>query len=43
MFWHWLLTYRRRSLPRVISAITVNARDADVYLLRKPRDARAGP
>jgi len=39
-FWRWLVSYRRRSLPRVMAAIAANAPDADRYLLRKPRDVR---
>jgi hypothetical protein len=37
-FWRWLISYRRRSLPTVLAAIAVHAPDADVYLLRRPRD-----
>jgi adenylate kinase family enzyme len=40
VFWRWLIFYRRRSLPAVMAAIAANARDADVYVLRKPRDVR---
>jgi adenylate kinase family enzyme len=40
VFWRWLVSYRRRSLPGVRAAIVAHARDADVYLLRKPRDVR---
>ena len=40
VFWRWLVSYRRRSLPVVNAAIAVHARDADIYLLRKPRDVR---
>jgi adenylate kinase family enzyme len=39
-FWRWLISYRRRSLPAVLAAIAVHARDADVYLLRRPRDVQ---
>jgi hypothetical protein len=35
-----LISYRRRSLPTVLAAIAVHARDADVYLLRGPRDVQ---
>jgi adenylate kinase family enzyme len=38
-FWAWLCTYRRRSLPSVMEAISRNAPDADVHVLRTPRDA----
>ena len=40
VFWRWLVSYRRRSLPAVWAAIAAHARDADVYLLCKPRDVR---
>jgi adenylate kinase family enzyme len=40
VFWRWLVSYRRRSIPGVRAAIAAHARDADVYLLRKPRDVR---
>ena len=40
VFWRWLVSYRRRSLPAVMAAVAANARDANVYLLRKPRDVR---
>ena len=39
-FWRWLDFLPRRSLPGVMASIAVHARDADVYLLRKPRDVR---
>jgi len=39
-FWRWLVSYRRRSLPAVTAAIAANAPDADVYLMRNPRDVR---
>jgi adenylate kinase family enzyme len=39
-FWQWLVSYRRRSLPVVTAAIAASAPDADVYLLRNPRDVR---
>lgn len=39
-FWRWLISYRRRSLPAVMAAIAVHARDAEIELLRKPRDVR---
>jgi adenylate kinase family enzyme len=40
VFWRWLVTYRRRSLPRVMAAIAAHARDADLHVLRHPRDVR---
>ena len=40
VFWRWLVSYRHRSLPGVRAAIVAHARDADVYLLCKPRDVR---
>jgi adenylate kinase family enzyme len=39
-FWRWLISYRRRGLPTVMAAMAVHARDAEIYLLRKPRDVR---
>ena len=39
-FWRWLISYRRRRLPTVMAAMAVHARDAEIYLLRKPRDVR---
>jgi adenylate kinase family enzyme len=40
VFWRWLVTYRRRSLPRVMAAIAADAGDADLHILRHPRDVR---
>jgi adenylate kinase family enzyme len=40
VFWRWLVSYRRHSLPTVMGAIAAYASDADFYLLRKPRDVR---
>ena len=40
VFWRWLVTYRRRSLPRVMAAIAAHAGDADLHVLRHPRDVR---
>jgi len=39
-FWRWLISYRRRSLPALLAAIGLHARDADVYVLREPRGVR---
>lgn len=39
-FWGWVICYRRRSLPRITGAIAADARDADVHVLRNPRDVR---
>ncbi|MDG4827694.1 hypothetical protein O7627_00045 [Solwaraspora sp. WMMD1047] len=36
-FWRWVLTYRRRSLPTVMTAIANNAAHADLRVLRSPR------
>ena len=36
-FWHWLLTYRRRSLPTVLAAVAEHAEHAEVHVLRGPR------
>lgn len=37
-FWRWLIGYRRRSLPVVMTAITRYAPTADVHLLHSPRE-----
>lgn len=37
-FWRWVWAYRRRSLPRVMQAITAHASHADIHLLRNPRE-----
>jgi len=35
-YWRWLWTYRRRSLPKLMQAITADAPHADLYMLRNP-------
>jgi adenylate kinase family enzyme len=40
VFWRWLVSYRRRSLPVVMAAIAAHARAADVHVLRQPRDVQ---
>jgi len=40
VFWRWLVTYRRRSLPRIMAAIAAHGREADLHVLRHPRDVR---
>jgi len=35
-FWHWVISYRRTSLPAVLSA--AGSADADVYRLKTPRE-----
>ena len=35
-FWRWLVTYRHRSLPKVMSAIAANARRAELHVLHNP-------
>ena len=39
-FWLWLLTYRRRSRPLLLSAIAAHAPAADLLILRSPRAVR---
>jgi adenylate kinase family enzyme len=39
-FWRWLLSYRRRSRPPLLRAIAAHAADADVHVLRTPRQVR---
>jgi len=36
-FWHWVWTYRRRALPRLMQAIIAHAPHADIHVLRNPR------
>lgn len=38
-FWHWLLSYRRRSLPAIMTAISDHASHAQLHTLRNPRAA----
>lgn len=37
-FWRWLIGYRRRSLPTVMTAISSNAAQAALRVLRSPRE-----
>jgi hypothetical protein len=39
-FWWWLLTYRRRSRPLLLRAITAHAGDAEIHVLPTPRAVR---
>jgi len=36
-FWRWVLLYRRESVPRLTDAISRNAPNATVYILRTPK------
>lgn len=36
-FWRWLITYRSRERPRLLTAIRTHAPNAALYLLRNPR------
>jgi adenylate kinase family enzyme len=36
-FWHWLVSYRRRSLPTVMADIAANASHAELHVLPNPR------
>jgi adenylate kinase family enzyme len=36
-FWHWLIAYRRRSLPTIAAAVTEHAGHARLHVLRSPR------
>jgi len=36
-FWHWLVTYRHRSLPPLRNAINTHGRNATLHVLRHPR------
>ncbi|MFI5910693.1 hypothetical protein [Dactylosporangium sp. NPDC051541] len=35
-FWRWLITYRRRSLPTVMTAIATHAEHAELHVLHNP-------
>ncbi|GIJ49222.1 topology modulation protein [Virgisporangium aliadipatigenens] len=35
-FWRWLVTYRRRSLPTVMTAIATHADHAELHVLHNP-------
>ncbi|HEY3607969.1 MAG TPA: DNA topology modulation protein FlaR [Pseudonocardiaceae bacterium] len=35
-FWHWLVAYRRRSLPTIMAGIADHAGHAELHLLRNP-------
>ncbi len=39
-FWRWLLTWRRRSRPALLHAVTAHAGRADIHILRTPRRLR---
>ena len=39
-FWIWVLRYRRDSLPVIIEAIATHAQQADVHIMRNPREVR---
>jgi nicotinamide riboside kinase len=39
-FWVWLLSYRLRSRPPLLRAIAAHAGDADIHVLRNPRQVR---
>lgn len=39
-YWRWVWNYRRRSLPRVMQAITEHAPQATVHVLRSPAAVR---
>jgi len=39
-FWWWLLTWRCRSRPAVLRAVSVHACDAAVQIVRSPRELR---
>ena len=37
-FWRWLITYRRRSLPLLIQAVSTFAPHAELHLIRNPKE-----
>jgi len=39
-FWHWLFTYRRKSLPLLMEAIAKHAANADLHVFRNSRQVR---
>jgi adenylate kinase family enzyme len=39
-FWQWLIKYRRRSLPRLMQAISRFAPPAELHLIRNPEELR---
>ncbi|MGB9113506.1 MAG: hypothetical protein WCF24_12370 [Acidimicrobiales bacterium] len=39
-FWRWLITWRRRSRPFLMAAIAREAPNAEVYVLRTPKEVR---
>jgi hypothetical protein len=39
-FWWWLLTWRHRGRPAVLNAVAGYAPNADVHVLRSPRELR---
>ncbi|MFF3573108.1 adenylate kinase [Nocardia jiangxiensis] len=38
VFWRWMVCYRRRSLPDILTAVTRYAPNANLQLLRHPRE-----
>jgi adenylate kinase family enzyme len=40
-FWCWVVTYRRRWKPRVLAEVADHAPEAELHVLRSPRDAAA--
>ena len=40
-FWRWVLDYRRQSVPRLTDAISRNAPNATVHILRTPKAVTA--
>jgi adenylate kinase family enzyme len=39
-FWRWLISYRRRSLPMLMQAISKFAPDAELHLIKNPTQLR---
>jgi hypothetical protein len=38
-YWKWVLSYRRRSLPPIRQQIERDAPDAELHIMRRPKEA----
>jgi adenylate kinase family enzyme len=39
-FWRWVISWRRRSRPQLLTSLQQHAPDTPLHLLRKPRDCK---